>query len=142
MSGVKEIVPPTPERVAKGDLNKWRIDELLERGILTQKQHAVCRRYIVYHHAGRRIAFRSCLDVRIGGVATVDDSFMVNPLHFTNLFDTIRGALSPAAQKWLQYVVLDGDSLTEAVGKIGLRKASAKAGFLAAVDELMKAMEA
>jgi hypothetical protein len=136
-----EIMPPTPERVAKGDLNKSRIDALFERSDINEEQHHACAYYERLYRAARPPVSRSCIDIKIGGGLSGNDDFMTNPLHFANLFDTLNRLLERRTRRWLYAVVIEGDAPSRAAGFIGSSRNTALRDFRHACDDLVKALK-
>lgn len=136
-----EIVPPTPERVAKGDLNRRVYDYLLERSAINEEQHATCAEYEKLYYLSRRPVFKSCLDVKIGAVLSPGDDFIANPLHYKNLWDTVNHELSERDRALLWHVVIEGMKPTEAAFHAGTNYRTATRDFRCALDDLAKVME-
>lgn len=149
---MREITPPTKERIAKGDMvytdegiisrAVLRIDVLCDDGILTERQRDDCGKYLSYYLAARKTSSRSCLDIKEGGrLVAPSDSYIIDPMHYGNLFDSVSKCISPICRRWLQCVVIDGDSLSLAARQVQCRKSAAKERFLEAVSELQSAIQ-
>lgn len=143
---------PTPERIAKGDITYngkeirnvcvLRIDALLEGGVIDEKQRNDCATYLSYYLASRKATMRSCLDIKEGnGGGAPNDNYILDPMHYGNLFDTVNHSITMNARRWLQCVVIDGDSLTVARKNIRCRQADAKTHFIDAITELQAALQ-